>query len=135
MKNLDVKEFAALLVKLDACIEAREWAGGKSLAEVWRTCHRGDWMLWLLGRYGDVLHKVIVAVSCDCAEPTLVFTSDPRPAETIAVVRRWLKDEATIEEMQAAGEAAGEAAWAAWAAGRAWAAGAAGAAEGGWGGG
>jgi hypothetical protein len=113
MKNLEAKEFAALLIKLDACIEARKWAKGKSLAEVWSTCHRGDWMLWLLGRYGDFPHKVIVAISCDCAEPALVFTGDPRPAECIAVVRRWLKDEATISDVRAAAYAAGASTYAA----------------------
>ncbi len=126
MKNLDVKELGTLLVSLRACEPAIDWAKGKSLAEVWSTCHRGDWMLWLAARYGDVPQKTIVAMACDCAEPALVFTRDPRPAETIAVVRRWLKDEATIEEMWAAveaawaaGAAAGEAGKAAWAAARA----------------
>ena len=110
MKNLEAKEFAALLIDLDACHEAREWANGMSLAEVWRTCHRGDWMLWLAARYGDVPHKTIVAIACDCAEPALPFTNDPRPTQTLAVVRRWLKDEATIEEVRSAARAAESAA-------------------------
>ncbi len=40
------------------------------------------------------------------------FTSDPRPAECIAVVRRWLKDEATISDVRAAADAAADAAYA-----------------------
>ena len=39
--------FAALLDELDACDDARRWARGKTLAEAWATCRRGDWMLWL----------------------------------------------------------------------------------------
>ena len=124
MKNLNAEDFASLLAsdRLDACNQAREWAKGKSLAEVWKTCHRGDWMLWLAARYGDVPLKTIVAIACDCAEPALAFTTDPRPAATIAVVRLWLKDEATIEEVRAAADAANAAyvaADAAYAAGRA----------------
>ena len=36
-----------LLIKLNACNEAREWASNKSIDEIWATCHRCDWMLWL----------------------------------------------------------------------------------------
>jgi hypothetical protein len=70
-------------------------------------------MLWLAARYGDVPKKTIVAIACDCAEPALAFTCDPRPAECIAVVRRWLKDEATISDVRAAAYAARAAAYAA----------------------
>jgi hypothetical protein len=112
MKNLNAEDFASLLAsgRLDACNQAREWAKGKSLAEVWKTCHRGDWMLWLAARYGDVPLKTIVAIACDAVEPALAFTTDPLPTQTIAVVRRWLKDDATIEEVRAAANAAADAA-------------------------
>ena len=112
MKNLTAEDLQCLLApdRLDACNQAREWAEGKSLAEVWKTCHRGDWMLWLAARYGDVTLKTIVAIACDCTEPALAFTTDPLPTQTIAVVRRWLKDEATIEEVRAAARAASDAA-------------------------
>ena len=115
MKNLNAEDFESLLAsgRLDACNQAREWAKGKSLAEVWKTCHRGDWMLWLAARYGDVPLKTIVAIACDAVEPALAFTTDPLPTQTIAVVRRWLKDEATIEEVRAASDAAANAARAA----------------------
>jgi hypothetical protein len=113
MKNLDAKELGTLLVSLRARKPVIDWVKGKSLAEAWSTCHRGDWMLWLAARYGDVPKKTIVAIACDCAEPALAFTSDPRPAECIAVVRRWLKDEATISDARAAAYAARAAAYAA----------------------
>ncbi len=125
MKNLNPEEFSKLLVSLSACKEASVWAEGKSLAEVWSTCHRGDWMLWLIARYGDVSHKALVAIACDCAEPTLSFipSVEHRPAECLATVRRWLKDETTIEEVKKAAQAAwAAAAWAAAAAQAAWAA-------------
>jgi hypothetical protein len=126
MKNLSAVQFEALLVKLGACSEARDWARGKTLREVWKTCKRGDWMLWLAARYGDVPLKTMVAIACDEAEPAMAYVpaGETRPQECLAMTRRWLKDEATIEEVKAAGGAAWAAAGAAWAA---WAA--AGAAE------
>jgi len=39
-----------LLIKLNACEEAKKWAGDKSWEEVYNTCHRGDWLLWLHNR-------------------------------------------------------------------------------------
>ena len=123
MKNLSAVQFEALLVKLGACSEARDWARGKTLREVWKTCKRGDWMLWLAARYGDVPLKTMVAIACDEAEPAMAYVpaGETRPQECLAMTRRWLKDEATIEEVKAAGgaakAAAGAAAWAAaWAA-------------------
>ena len=110
MKNLNATEFKALLIDLNACDDAQRWAAGKSLSEVWATCHRGDWMLWLAARYGDVPRKTSVAIACDVAEPALKYTTDPRPAECLAVVRRWLEGEATLEEVKAAGAAADAAA-------------------------
>ena len=67
MKNLSSTDFQILLTRLGACQEAVAWANNKSLAEVWATCHRGDWMLWLLARHGDVPHKAIVAIACYCS--------------------------------------------------------------------
>jgi len=118
MKNLSAVQFEALLVKLGACSEARDWARGKTLREVWKTCKRGDWMLWLAARYGDVPLKTMVAIACDEAEPAMAYVpaGETRPQECLAMTRRWLKDEATIEEVKAAGGAAWAAAGAAWAA-------------------
>lgn len=39
-----------LLIELGACIEARIWAKGKSWQEIYTTCPRGDWLLWLFYR-------------------------------------------------------------------------------------
>jgi len=36
-----------LLIWLNACDEAMEWADGKSWKEIFDTCNRGGWLLWL----------------------------------------------------------------------------------------
>ena len=53
MKDLNPTQFQSLLSDLGACHEAVIWAKGKSLAQVWRTCKRGDWLLWLCGKMVD----------------------------------------------------------------------------------
>jgi len=45
---VNAKQFTKFLEELGACSEARRWAKGKTLAVVWKTCKRGDWMSWLL---------------------------------------------------------------------------------------
>ncbi len=112
IKDLSANDLEVLLVKLKACSEARIWASGKTLTEVWTTCERGDWMLWLAARYGDVPLKILVAVACDCAEPAIAYNvpdGETRPQECLATMRHWVKDGATIEEVKTAWTAAQEA--------------------------
>ena len=44
---------ASLLETLGACEEALDWAKGKSLHEVWTSCKRGDWLMWLCFKMQD----------------------------------------------------------------------------------
>jgi hypothetical protein len=106
MKNLDAKEFMKLLTSLYACNEAKAWAEDKDLLTVWETCERGDWMLWLLGKMADkpswLTRKEVVGIACDCAETALKYVKpgETRPAECIAVVRKWIAGTATIGEVK-----------------------------------
>jgi hypothetical protein len=66
--------FVAELEKLGACSkgieEARKY---KSFYQAWRSCKRGDWLMWLVVELG-MNHKTIVLAACDCAELSLHFT-------------------------------------------------------------
>ena len=105
---MNAKQFAALLVELNACSEAREWASGKSLAAVWKTCKRGDWLLWLCGKMADKpnwpTHKEVVLAACDCAELSLkhVPPGEERPRKCLETVRAWAAGNATIHEVRTA---------------------------------
>ena len=105
---MNAKQFAALLVELKACPEAREWASGKSLAVVWKTCKRGDWLLWLCGKMADKpnwpTRKEVVLAACDCVEPSLkhVPAGEERPRKCIETVRAWAAGNATIGEVRTA---------------------------------
>ena len=51
---MNKEEMKKLLDDLEACGEAKTWAKGKSLAEVWEQCERIDWLFWLCGRMTKV---------------------------------------------------------------------------------
>ena len=103
---MNAKKFAALLVELNACPEAREWASGKSLAVVWKTCKRGDWLLWLCGKMADKpnwpTREEVVLAACDCAELSLKYVpeGEERPRKCIETTRAWASGNATLDEVR-----------------------------------
>lgn len=75
-----------------------------------------DDALWCLGCHKD--EGLVRTFACDCAERALYlfedkYPDDKRPREAIETARRFIKGEATSEEMAAAGAAAWDAAGAA----------------------
>ena len=54
MKNppMEAQAFAKWLNNEGACRESLKWQRGKTLRETWNTCHRGDWLKWLLNTCG-----------------------------------------------------------------------------------
>jgi len=102
--NIDL---SALLTRLDACREGREWAAGKTPEQAWAECPRGDWLLWLAGLLG-IDRKVLVHATCACARLALphVPTGELRPLKSIEAAERWARGEATNEDVRAAAEAA-----------------------------
>lgn len=89
------------------CCEAMNWLTSYQDAQkAWDGCHRGDWMLWLLGRLiepntGDE-HKRLVFTAAQCARLALPHTKDERALICIQTVERWTRGEATIDEVRAA---------------------------------
>jgi hypothetical protein len=112
---MNAVEFAKLLNKLNACQEAVTWAKGKSLAEVWETCERADWMLWLcgkmIGKQGWPTRRELVLAACDCAETALKYVpkGEERPAKAIETARKWARGKATIQEVRGAAYVAADA--------------------------
>jgi hypothetical protein len=105
-------KFTHLLIRLRACEEARTWAKGKTLEEVWSGCDRGDWLLWLAGRMADEpgwpTHKQVVLAVCGCAERALQFVpaGEDGPLKCLKVVRAWATGNATLDEVREARRAA-----------------------------
>ena len=106
-----------------ACSEGAKWASKyKTLAQVWANCERGDWMIWMLQRRGDVQQTTLVSLACECAEHVLhvyesKYPNDDRPRKAIEAARAWANDpsEAKKKLADAAYDAASDAAYDAYA--------------------
>ena len=97
------------LKRMSACTDAREWAESQPNAyTAWRTCPRGDWLMWWLSRAG-LDRKTLVLAACDCARLVLHLVPDgeDRPRVAIETAEAWARGEATIAQVRiAAAEAA-----------------------------
>ena len=99
------------LVEMAACSEAVRWARTQpSFAVAWRTCERGDWMLWLAVQMG--VRRELVWVACQVARTALKYvpTGEDRPRIAIETAEAWARGEATTGEVRAAAAAASYAA-------------------------
>ena len=115
-----MKNFKDVLIRLQACYEAMEWAGDKTLQEIWETCERGDWMLWLLRR-SDLFktdHRKFTMAKWVCANQVRHLMTDKRSLNALDVAYKCAIGEANSEDLAAAADAAAAAAYAAYAAAR-----------------
>ena len=104
---MSMKNHIEQLNKLGACEEAIDWAKGyKSAQTAWRYCKRGDWMLWVLGKVcdGDEMHKKVVLAACECARLSLTHVPDgeDKPRIAIETTEKWVRGEATIDDIRTA---------------------------------
>jgi hypothetical protein len=87
------------LEKLKACREAIEWCGNRTPERAYTECERGDWLLWMAPRSG-VDPKLVTLASCDCANTVKHLTKDKTPGRLLRLVRKWVKGEATQQEVK-----------------------------------
>ena len=97
------------LEKMQACSPAVDFCRGKPLKVAWKTCERGDWLLWILARtciQGSVKHRKIVLSACACARLSLKFVKkgEKRPLKAIETAEKWAKKEkgVTLKMIKAA---------------------------------
>ena len=94
------------LKALKACHEAIIWAGEKSIQEIWDTCHRGDWMLWLFKRTNPEQLKELTRAKAHCALTVRHLMKDQRSINACEVALKFADGLATREELDAAAHAA-----------------------------
>jgi hypothetical protein len=104
--------FKDLLIQLDACPTAREWAADMPIEEVVATCHRGDWLLWLAKKV-DVDLRLRTLAKGHCANTVRHLMKDERSINAVDVAIAFGEGKATREELDAAAAAAYAAAFAA----------------------
>ncbi len=121
---MNAQELELLLSKekLDACEGAREFCKGKSLAEAWNTCKRGDWMCWLFKRAGNYSLQLLTLCKGHQANTVRYLMKDERSKKAVDTAIAFGEGNATMEDLNAAAAAAYDAAAAALAAYAAYAA-------------
>jgi hypothetical protein len=106
---MNAKKFSKLLISLKACEDASEWSYNKDWKEVYETCERGDWLLWLYQNTNHNKRKLVLAAA-KCAETVIRLMKDDRSKKAIEVAIRYGLKDATEKELKKAAEAAAEAA-------------------------
>jgi predicted RNA-binding protein YlqC (UPF0109 family) len=98
-KGLKVLAMKQLLIDLRACDQAKEWAENKTWQEVYNTCHRGDWLLWLFIRTNpDDLQRLTLAKG-HCANTVRHLMKDKRSIKAVDIAIAFGEGKATIDEL------------------------------------
>ncbi len=106
-------QFKVLLRQLNACNDAKEWAADKTWEEVYKTCHRGDWLLWLYAKTNpDDLRGLTLAKGL-CANTVRHLMQDERSVKAVDAAISFGKGEISRDDLKAAVSAAVSAAYAA----------------------
>jgi hypothetical protein len=87
-----------LLIKLDACDEAIEWAGDRTIEEIVKDCDRGDWLLWLAKKIDIELQPLTLAKG-HCANTVRHLMKDERSIKAVDMAIAFGEGRATMEEL------------------------------------
>jgi hypothetical protein len=96
-----MKTFHQLLIELNACQDAREWAGDKTIEQVVQECHRGDWLLWLAKRVGVELQPLTLAKG-HCANTVRHLMTNESSLKAVDTAIAFGEGKATREELDKA---------------------------------
>ncbi len=100
-----MKTIEKQLEKLNACRPARKWAKGKSWQEIYNTCHRGDWLLWLYAMTRedneDTL-RLLTLAKARCAATVKHLMKDERSIKALEVAEAYGLGKVSREELDAA---------------------------------
>ena len=106
-----------LLIKLNACQEAKEWAGNKTWPEIFETYHRGDWLLWLfyktMDKESETDFTLLTHAKGHCANTIRYLMKDARSINAVDEAINYSGDRIALRNAYAA---AADAAYAAYAA-------------------
>ena len=100
-----MKTFQELLNELQACSEAKKWAGEMTIEEVVEKCERGDWLLWLAKKVNIDDRNLTLAKGL-CANTVRHLMTDERSIAAVDAAIAYGKGEIDREELNAASAAA-----------------------------
>jgi hypothetical protein len=96
-----MKQFKDLLIELNACEDAIDWVGNKTIEQALADSQRGDWLLWLAKKLDLPLNKLTLA-KARCAKTVIHLMKDQRNIDAVNVAEKFGLDECTIEELNTA---------------------------------
>ena len=103
-----------LLIRFYACEEAQIWAKGKSWQEIYNTCHRGDWLLWLfartMNRDNEDEFKLLTLAKAHCANTVRHLMKDKRSTDAIDGCFDYVEGRIDRQQLQQLAAAADDAA-------------------------
>ena len=100
------------LASIQACHEARTWAGDRTPQQAWDESPRADWLLWWAAKTETNSRQDVVRAACLCARRALRYIppGELRPLRAIEAAERWA-DEPSPSNAAAAARTAAAAAW------------------------
>jgi len=111
IKNHSMKE---LLIKLNACEPAIDWAGDKTWKEIYNECHRGDWLLWLwhktINHKSEDDFKLLTLAKARCANTVRHLMKDKRSTDAIDACFAFVDGKISRQDLSKAAYAAAYAA-------------------------
>lgn len=87
------------LIEHNACKPSIKWASSKNLDEIWNTCKRGDWLLWLAQKC-KVDARTLTAAKAKCAALGLPYMTDQRSIDAIEAARKFGRGEISNEDLE-----------------------------------
>ena len=79
------------LASIQACDEARTWAGDRTPQQAWDESPRADWLLWWAAKTETNSRQEVVRAACLCARRALRYIppGELRPLRAIEAAERW----------------------------------------------
>ena len=112
-RNKAMSNMNNLLKELNACDDAIQWAKDKTWNEIFETCHRGDWLLWLFKKTNPDNFKELTLAKGHCANTVRHLMKDERSIKAVDAAIAFGEGKITKDELSAAADAAADAAYAA----------------------
>jgi hypothetical protein len=93
-----MRTFKELLIELNACKAAREWAGDMTIEQVVEKCHRGDWLLWLAEKI-EVFERLRYLAAGHCANTVRHLMQDERSRDAVDAVIAYGEGKIGMDEL------------------------------------
>jgi len=91
-----------LLIDLGACRDAQIWAKGKTWKEIYNTCHRGDWLLWLFKKTNPNDLQKLTLTKGHCANTVRHLIKDEKGIKSIDAAIKFGEGVISIEQLNIA---------------------------------